>query len=230
VLQHIRLLIADLDYLVFDSAALKTKALRQSLISFADSIPQSARLPDPADLEDAFMAHGSRWLKNLEIDLDDDALVMLETAYEIHQKRLVDVGMGHVFPGLAEVLQNWRDQGASLAIGADVNREYLMAVSDRHQLDKLFANALCTEEFGFGRVDEMLEEAMRLAEVNRSETLVLGTRPEYFEAAHGLDLVAIGCGWGIHRHELLAEADYRACTTADALTVIRRADELAVRY
>ena len=44
--RQIQLLIFDLDYLIFDCAALRAKALRNSLVSFADEIPHDMRIPD----------------------------------------------------------------------------------------------------------------------------------------------------------------------------------------
>ena len=51
MLNHLKLLVWDLDYLVFDCSELKVTALRQSLIALADSIPHSVRLPDAIDAE-----------------------------------------------------------------------------------------------------------------------------------------------------------------------------------
>jgi phosphoglycolate phosphatase-like HAD superfamily hydrolase len=230
VLSHIKLLILDLDYLIFDSAGLKLNALRQSLVSFADAIPHSAPLPDPDDVEDLFRQHGFRWVESVEFGLGEELMPMVERAYRINERRLVEIGSGQVFTGVLESLEPYRTAGVSLALGADATRTYLMAVSDRHQLDRTFSSFLCTEEFGMGSVDEMLDEAIRLAEVNRSETLVLGSRPGYFRAARDLDLTTIGCGWGIHRPESLNEADYQASTPAELTAAVSQADERGQEY
>ena len=105
-----------------------------------------------------------------------------------------------------------------------------MTVSERHQLEDLFEISLCTEEFGVGSADEMLDEIMHHAEVNPSETLVLGTRTPFFEAAHDLDVLTVGCGWGIQTHSGLEEADFQALTLAQLYPVIRKADELSTQY
>jgi FMN phosphatase YigB (HAD superfamily) len=230
VLRQIRLLILDLDYVVFDCAGLKMKALRQSLISLADAIPQSARLPDTDDAEDLFRQHGFRWVEYAELGLSEELMPVLERTYRINERRLIEIGAGQIYPGVLEALDPYRAGDVTVALGADVTRTYMLAVTDRHQLDRSFANILCTEEFGMGSVYEMLDEIMRLAEVNRSETLVLATRPEYFRAARELDLAAIGCGWGVHRPEFLTEADYQAVTLADMHSAISQADERAIRY
>ena len=226
MLQHIRLLILDLDYLVFDSAALKLKALRQSLISFADSVPQSVRLPDAADVEDGFRVLGYRWVEYL--DLGPHGLPSsLADAYRIHEHRLVEAGAGQIYPALKPVLSACVREELRLALGADATRDYLLEVCDRHKLNDTFDISLCVEEFGRGSVAEMLEEVVRLAEVNRSEAMVLGTRPEYFRAARELDLATIGCGWGLQSRESLADAEYQAHTPAKILSAVLRADELA---
>lgn len=228
MLRHIRLLIFDLDYLVFDSATLKVKALRQCLISFADAIPQNVRLPDAMDIEDGFRALGYRWVESLDLGLGD-LPSSLTDAYRIHERRLIEAGAGQVYPALKPVLNACRRDEIRLALGADAARDYLLEVSDRHELDDMFDISLCVEEFGMGSVDEMLEEVVRLAEVNRSEAIVLGTRPEYFRAARELELAAIGCGWGTQRQEFLAEAEYQALTPAEIIPAVLRVDELAAR-
>jgi phosphoglycolate phosphatase-like HAD superfamily hydrolase len=230
VLRQIRLLIFDLDYLVYDCALLKVRALRQSLISFADAIPQDIRLPDAADIEEGYRSHGFRWSRFLEIGLNEEQLSDLRQAYRINEGRLIEAGAGSPYPGLADFIARCRTEGVTPALGADASRDYLLAVSDRHRLEGLFQVLLCTEEFGVGSTDEMLEELMHVAEVNPSETLVIGTRPAFFQAAQNLDVLSIGCGWGIRRQEGLQEADLQAFSLAQLPPAILKADELAAQY
>jgi phosphoglycolate phosphatase-like HAD superfamily hydrolase len=229
-LRHIRLLILDLDYLLFDSRALKLKALRQSLVAFADTIPQSACLPDETDLEEAYLQHGLRWLEFLDLGLEEDALTSLQEAYRVYEARLLQAETGGVYPGIPQLLNTFRQSGLTLALGADSPRDYLLEVSDRHGLSDLFAVALCAEEFGKGSVDEMLQEALILGEVNRSEAVALGTRSEYFQAARDLDIASIGCGWGIRHQESLRDAAQRAGTPAELPGILNLLDERAVRF
>jgi phosphoglycolate phosphatase-like HAD superfamily hydrolase len=223
-------LVFDLDYLVFDCAMLKVRALRQSLISFADSIPQSVRLPDAIDAEEAFLQHGFRWTQFIEIGLDEERLSEVQHAYRIQEERLVQAGVGQIFPGVRDFIVSCREAGTAVALGAEASRDYLLAVSDRHRLDDLFDMALCTQDYGVGFADEMIEEIMRQSEVNPSETLVLATRPHFFEAAHNLDVLSIGCGWGIRRHDRLGEADIQSLTVAQIPPAILKADRLATEY
>ncbi len=228
--QHIRLLVFDLDYLVFDCSLLKVSALRQSLISFAEAIPQSTRLPDEVDAEEGFLQHGFRWLQFLEIGLDEERLEEVRQAYRVHEDRLIEAGAGKIYPGLPEFLAGCRLDDVRLALGADASRDYLLSVSDRYGLHGVFDVALCTEEYGVGRAQEMLEDIMYQAEVNPSETLVLGTRPSMFEAAHSLDVGAVGCGWGIHQRDGLREADLQALSIGQLPAAIREADDRAEQY
>ncbi len=224
MLRQIRLIVCDLDYLVFDCSALKARALRDSLIPFADAIPHDMRLPDEVDAEEGFRDHGFHWTRFLELGLDEETLEQLHTAYRVHEERLAGAGIGRLYPGIEEFLGTCRKRGALAAIGAEAGREYLLAVSDRHGLDNLFDLASCSEEFGMGSADEMIEEIMRRSEVNPSETLALGTRPGFFRAARNNDVVTIGCGWGLRGAEALAEADLQALSLETALMTIEEAD------
>jgi len=230
MLHHIKLLVFDLDYLIFDCSSLKVRALRQSLISFADTIPQSVRLPDELDAEEGYRAHGFRWPQFLEIGLGEERLWQLEQAYSIHEERFLEAGVGQLYPGVEQFLLGCRRADIQVALGAEASREYLLAVSDQHRLDNVFGIALCTEEFGVGSADEMLEEIMHHAEVHPSETVVLGTRPAFFQSAHNLDLLTIGCGWGIHKHDGLAEADLQSLTLKSLPSAIVEADRLSAQY
>jgi phosphoglycolate phosphatase-like HAD superfamily hydrolase len=230
LLRHIKLLVFDLDYLLFDSSLLKSNALRQSLVSFADTIPHSVRLPDAVDIEDAYRLHGSRWLQGLELGLDESQVEDLAAAYRIHEKRLLEAGVGRVYPGVTELLSACRAAGLRLAVGADSNREYLMSVGDRHGMGDMFDVMLCTEEYGSGMAQEMLEDVMLQAEVHPSETVVLGTRPETFEAARSIDVVPVGCGWGLRRHDELEPAGLRALALRDLPVVLKEIDENAADY
>jgi phosphoglycolate phosphatase-like HAD superfamily hydrolase len=227
VLDHIKLLVFDLDYLIFDCASLRVRALRQSLISFADTIPQDIRLPDAMDAEEGYLLHGFRWTQFLEIGLEEERLAELQHVYRINEDRLLEAGAGQIYPGVLDELANLRSNKLALALGAEASREYLLSVSDRHDLADLFDISLCTQEFGVGSTDEMLEEIMHQCEVNRSETVVLGTRPSFFEAAHNLNALAVGCGWGIHHHGGLGNADLQSLTLATLFPAIQKADELS---
>ncbi len=227
MLRRIRLLVFDLDYLIFDCSALKMKALRESLLPFADLIPQDVRLPDEADAEEGYLKHGCRWTKFLEIGLGDEDLAELVNRYRDEEARLASAGVGGMHPGILESLKQFREWHLELALGAEATREYLLAVSDRHGLDRLFQMAFCTEEFGMGGADEMLEEIMCRAEVNPSETLAFGTCPDFFLAARNLDIMTIGCGWGIRDPQGLAGADLQSMTSLSLHAAIAEADMLA---
>lgn len=230
MLQHIRLIVLDLDYVVFDCSILKIQALQQSLISLADIIPQNVRLPDAVDVEESFLEHGFRWTRHLELGLDDENFEHLQHAYELKESRLVEAGIGSVYAGMEEFIANCRKLDLGIALGAEASRGYLLSVTEQHQLDDVFQMALCTAEFGAGSADEMLEEIMHHAEVNPSEALVLGTRPRFFQAAHNLDMLTIGCGWGIRQHGGLAEADLQSLTFSQLYPAIQKADSLASQY
>ncbi len=230
MLRHIRLLVLDLDYLVFDCSRLKVQSLRQSLISFADTIPLSARLPDAADIEDGYLTHGFRWPLFVELGLNEEQHEDLRHAYAIHEERLINSGAGQLYPGVSDFLSRCRQEGVALALGAEASRDYLLTVTERYHLEDVFEMSLCTEEFGVGSCDEMLDEIMHHAEVNPSECAVLGTLPSHFRAAHDLELVTIGCGWGIRQHGGLHDADLQALTVAQLYPALRKADELSAQY
>ena len=230
MLRHIRLLVLDLDYIVFDCARLKIESLRRSLISLAEAIPHDIRLPDAQDAEEGFIEHGFRWTQFLDIGLDEGRMDELQQAYRIHESRLIEAGLGHIYSGIQEFFQGCKSAGLSLALGAEARREYLMAVSDRYELDRFFDLALCTEEYGSGMADEMLDEMMQRLEVNPSETVVLGVRPSLFRAAQNIDIITVGCGWGTHRGELLAAADLQSPSMRHLRPTLLRADELAARH
>jgi phosphoglycolate phosphatase-like HAD superfamily hydrolase len=229
VLRHIRLLIFDLDYVVYDCIQLKVKAVREGMIALAGLIPPDPFLPGPEDAEEGFLNHGFRWARHLQIGLDEQNQHHLQRACALHEYRLVESGEGRIFPGIEEFILNCRDAGVSSALGADASRDYLTAVIDRHQLDAVFQITFCTEEFGMGDADEMLLEVMRQAEVNPSETLVFGTRPHTFEAARALDILSVGCGWGIRQNARLDEADLQSSSPADLYAAVEKADTIALQ-
>jgi phosphoglycolate phosphatase-like HAD superfamily hydrolase len=230
LLRQIQLIVFDLDYLLFDCSAVKSRALRQSLMAYADSIPQDIRLPDAVDIEEAFQEHGHRWIRFLDLGLGDELLAGLERGYPDEEQKLLSAGAGRIYAGLEDLLSALRSGGITTALGADATRDYLLAVSDRHDLDRHFDLALCTEEFGQGGSGEMLGDILNHVEVNPSEALVLGTRPSLFEVSHGLDLLTIGCGWGVQEPAVMEAADFQAPAVADLLAIIRRADSIAAQY
>lgn len=230
VLKQIRLLIFDLDYLLIDCVALRMRALRESLIPYADAIPQDVRLPDTVDVEEGFREFGSRWTQALQLGLDTDSMAQIQSSCRSHEERLLDAGAGRLFAGIPEFLTYCRGEGAATVIGAEAGRDYLLAASDACGLDNLFDLAFCTEEFGSGQADEMIDEIMSRIQVHPSEALALGTRPAYFQSAHNLDVLTVACGWGMQRQDAFEEADFHTRTLTDAYALIHQADEIAVRH
>ncbi len=229
-MRQIRLLVFDLDYVVFDCATLKARILRKSLIPFAELIPQHISLPDEIDIEESFRLSGSHWIHSLELGLDESQLRVLEGDYVVQEAHLVESGGGRIFPGIRHQLGAYRDAGVTLALGAESTRDYIMSVSDRHNLDQVFEMAFCTEDYGMGGAEEMLAEIMNHAAVNPSETLVLGTRPPCFDASHNLDILCIGCGWGLQKREALGNADFQLYSVDLLQSLIRQADEISASY
>jgi phosphoglycolate phosphatase-like HAD superfamily hydrolase len=227
VYQSIRLLVFDLDYLVFDCALIKTQALRQGLVSLAEAIPHATSLPDELDIQEAFLDHGISWVEHLDLGLSHGAMGNLQQTFSIHESGLIESGVGALYAGLENFLLNCQKMDIAVALGAEATRDYLLAVADKYQLDTLFQPILCTEEFGSGCAEEMYEEIMQIAEALPSETIVLGTRPRMFEAAHAVDAKAIGCGWGMRNRGLnrLKEADFQAASISQLDTILKQVDE-----
>ena len=197
------------------------------MISLADLVPHHGVLPGIADVEAGYREHGSRWVKHLDIGLDQQCIDDLVHTYALHESRLVGSDVGRLYPGVEDFLQSCVEADVSLVLGADAKRDYLLEVLERYQLDRLFQIAVCTEEFGIGDTGEMVLEIMRQLEVNPSETLMMGTRPHTFQAAKAVDVLTIGCGWGILQQAALAEADLRSSSISGLDSVIRKADALA---
>lgn len=229
MLQHIRLLILDLDYLVFDCANLKANALKQCIAASDIVLSLNVPLPDSVTVEEGFRDHGFRWTRHLEIGLNEEELMNLEQAYGIHEIRMINSGVGGIYTGIEEFIVKCRQANLAVALGADARRDYMLAIVDRHELDSLFQFALCTDEFGSGDAVEMMEEIMHQAEVNPSETLVLGTRPHLFGSANSVDAGTIGCGWGISNHDGLADADMQSLTLDQLFSAIQKADALVMQ-
>ncbi|MBN1570989.1 MAG: HAD hydrolase-like protein [Acidobacteria bacterium] len=224
------MLIFDLDYLVFDCSFLKVQALRQSLIALADLIPQSIRLPEISDAEAGFRDYGFQWIQQMDPGLDEQSLDQLPGAYAIHEIRLIESGTGRLYPGMREFIMNLRREDFCVALGAESSRDYMISVMDRHPLDDLFQISLCTEEYGMGGAEEMMLEIMRQGEANPSETLVLGTRPDTFQSARAVNVLSVGCGWGIRDHSGLSGADFQAHSLSNLSDRIAQADTLALRH
>jgi phosphoglycolate phosphatase-like HAD superfamily hydrolase len=216
-----------LDHLVYDCAALKARALRESLIPFAESIAHEVNLPDAADAEEGFLLHGSQWIASLSLGLSPEQSHELDRNLRIREQILISSGGGKLYPGMLEFLQSCRQAGVMLALGAEAARDYLLAVCDRHDLDGLFDFAFCSEEFGACGAEEMIEDIIERAEVALSETLVLGTRAEFFQAAKNLNIVTLGCGWGIHERSGIEASDCQALTPSQAFAVIQEIDRIA---
>ena len=119
MLNHLKLLVWDLDYLVFDCSALKVRALRQSLIALADLIPHSVRLPDAYVWAKAYaldalcevavargMPRAMAWVDELQQLAARCGMRELTVRAHLHRARLGDAASGEAALVLASAIDS----------------------------------------------------------------------------------------------------------------------------
>jgi phosphoglycolate phosphatase-like HAD superfamily hydrolase len=196
--RHVRLLVLDLEHVVFDAIPLKLGAVRRAILPVADDIPHSVCLPDGADLEEAYASRGWRWFEAVQLGLPKERLLALEPIVRAEARFLASGEAGRIYPGVMETLGVCRQAGLLLALGADCDRDFMLAVSDRHGFDGVFNFMACAEDYGIGGFSELLEDVAERLEVHASECVYLGTRGVCIEEALALGVATLGCRWGLH--------------------------------
>jgi len=215
LLRHIRLIITDLDQALFDSHELRTRAFRQALATASDLVSDSPRVPDAVDLEDAYLIYGHSWPECVDVGLGEPVAAEVGRLCQDQMVRFVEAGRGRLQPGVLEYLLSCRESGTLLAIGAEAERAYLLAVCDRFCLSDVFECVLCTGEYGASGADEMFEDILARCEALAGETVYVGARPDTLDAARFLGIRSIVSGWGVqggspHLREEPCAADIQA--------------------
>jgi phosphoglycolate phosphatase-like HAD superfamily hydrolase len=133
-------------------------------------------------------------------------------------------GMGSVYPGVPEMLQFCHRIGLSLALGAECNRDFLLAVCDCHGFDSVFDLMACTQDYGSGGLFELLEDLTERFETHTSECVYLGTRAVCLEAATALGVTSLGCRWGLRGAFEVGRADRQADRPEEITAVLQEID------
>lgn len=197
-----RLAIFDLDGTLIDSRSL----IHEAMLHAHDR----TGLPDPGyDRIRKVVGLGLRpAFSMLQPEASDELLSELEAAYveAFVILRETDTGREPMYAGAMDLIAQLRADGWRLGVATGKSRRGLGNILRKHDLETVFAAAVCAED-GPGKPDPfMVDENLRMTGAAREMTVVIGDAVHDMRMARAAGVRAFGVSWGFARQDELHEA------------------------
>lgn len=132
------------------------------------------------------------------------------------ERELITAGLGSLFPGAREALEELRRDGLRLAMATNAGRPYMDTILDRFDVRPFFEECRCAGDGAAGDKGDLIRGIVASLGVAPGSTVMVGDRRSDIEAAKKAGTLSVGCAWGFGTPDELAAAD----------AVVRRFDEL----
>jgi len=135
-----------------------------------------------------------------------DTAGALHHAVTVHERRLLESGVGRLFDGALDVLHGLHAAGRKLLLVSNCSPEYMDVVVEVFQLERLFAfRSAVGRDPALTKTGEL---GRGLSEVGAVTGVMVGDRFHDADAARAHGLAFVGCTYGYGTREELAAADH----------------------
>jgi phosphoglycolate phosphatase len=189
----LRLAIFDCDGTLADSEATIVDAIRAAFTEHDLANPARADISRHIGLSlDAFLAA-------VAPGVDPEKATRIVDSYRQHYARLrTERGGDPLFPGLAALLPELRENGILLGVATGKSRRGLRKFLEAHDLTSGFATLQTADDAPSKPHPGMIERALAETGTEKQEAVMIGDTTFDMGAALNADVTAIGVNWGHH--------------------------------
>jgi len=137
------------------------------------------------------------------------------------ERELITAGLGSLFPGAREALDELRRGGFRLAVATNAGRPYMDAVLDHFGVRECFEECRCAGDGAAGDKGDLVRAIVASLGVGASSTVMVGDRRSDIAAAKKAGTRSIGCTWGFGTPDELAGADALVHSFGELPEVVR---------
>lgn len=131
--------------------------------------------------------------------------------------RLVEIGVGELYPGAREVLEELNSRGYTLIYLSNCAERYKNAVTKAYDIGHYFKKQICSETFGHIPKEEIVK---KVRHEYPEEQIVIGDRFHDMMAAKHNGLKSIFCLYGFGEKSEGAEADFQIESVREILELL----------
>ncbi len=198
------MLIFDWDGTLFDSIDWIVDCLQQAAVD--------SGLPEPSQ-DAARSVIGLGLGEALQTLFPDQTQARLEKLMRCYRRRYFtkEIGPSDLFDGVAETLEELRNQGFLLAIATGKARRGLDRALRGTAIAHLFSATRCADEALSKPDPAMLNQILSLLRIDRHQAVMIGDTTHDLQMAGNAGIASIGVTCGAHRREQLAAFAPIAC-------------------
>jgi phosphoglycolate phosphatase len=123
------------------------------------------------------------------------------------ERELIAAGLGSLFPGAREALEELRRDGFPLAMATNAGKPYMDAILDRFDVRRLFDECRCAGDGAAGDKSDLIRAIVASLGVDASSSVMVGDRRSDIAAAEKAGTLSVGCTWGFGTRDELSGAD-----------------------
>ena len=197
----LRLAIFDCDGTLADSEATIVDAIRAAFAEHDLANPTRAEISAHIGLSlDAFLA-------GVAPGVESQTASRIVDSYRLHYARFrTERGGDPLFPGLASLLSDLRDEGILLGVATGKSRRGLSKFLEAHDLTSSFATLQTADDAPSKPHPGMIERALAETGTEQREAVMVGDTSFDMGAAVNAEVTAIGVNWGHHDRDTLLGA------------------------
>ena len=123
------------------------------------------------------------------------------------ERELITAGLGSLYPGAREALEDMRRDGLRLAVATNAGRPYMDTILDHFAVRRLFDECRCAGDGAPGDKSDLIRAIVAALGVEASSSVMVGDRRSDIDAAGRAGTLSVGCTWGFGTPDELAGAD-----------------------
>ncbi|MBI1746239.1 MAG: HAD family hydrolase [Acidobacteria bacterium] len=163
--------------------------------------------PDEKQVKNLIGQPDFQIVKSLDPNIDPEPADGLRTVMNDLMREMIEEGSADLYDGAREALQALKSMGHQIAVTCNYGRAYLFSVLDYFDLYDFVDFSICIEDVGHAGSIWMLEDILENRLALPDESALIADRKIDFDAAHDVNMQAIGCEWGFGTADELREAN-----------------------
>ncbi len=217
----IDLVILDLDGTLYSSTATTLGAVERAVRDLNARHGDVASMPDSGLVLSGVGSTRHDFARKVFPALPEEYIDEIDELIWHWERTLMDDGMGALFPGALEALEDMKAMGLMLAVATNAGAGYMNHILDFFGIRRFFDDARCAGEERTSHKGELIELITERLSVERGRTVMVGDRLTDIYGARRAGTLAVGCTWGFASSDELKDADRLVGSFAELTELLR---------
>jgi phosphoglycolate phosphatase len=215
------LVILDLDGTIYSSTSTTLGAVERAVRDLNRRHGLDVPVPEETAILGGIGRTRGDFARAVFPDLDDRYYGDVDELIWRWENVLISEGLGSLYPGANEALDELADDGYRLALATNAGGGYMDRILDVYDLRRYFADIRCAGCENTTDKARLIRRNLETLGVPPERAVMVGDRASDVDAARRAGTAAIGCTWGFGSEDELAGADRVAHSMRDVPALLR---------